>query len=371
MRPEKNTVPPLRSRAPLAALLAAGLAAGCGDVGGGGGAGSGAAPTAAGTSSAAAKVAFTTSRIDLGVITDTRTHELSFPFSNSGGGQLVISQVKGDCGCTVPSLSRTVFPPGDGDSIEVLFNPKGKKGPEDRTITVISNGEPQTVKLKFTADIRPMLEFDTMYQFGTMALHQEHRRTIPMRYTDPDLVIKEVRTNNPAVRARLVETGAADGERDGQPAYRATVQLTVADDAPWGVFFANKLFLDVRGRPLAGQEPVEYTYEMSLLGTIIGELQAQPTILTLGSLQSNQAYEKSTVIRNTQDLPFTVIDAIIAETTMPGMQVRVEPAGATAHKVTVFGNVGGFRGWVRGRLAIQTDVESEGILTIPISGLIK
>ena len=66
---------------------------------------------------------------------------------------LVISEVKPSCGCTVPDYTKTSIKPGATGEIKVTFDSKGKSGNVSKTVTVTMNTETPTETLKFTANI--------------------------------------------------------------------------------------------------------------------------------------------------------------------------------------------------------------------------
>ena len=76
-----------------------------------------------------------------------------FKFKNIGGSQLVITQVSGSCGCTVPEYSKNPVPPGDEGEIKVTFDSNGKSGMESKTVTVLANTIPATKVLTISAEV--------------------------------------------------------------------------------------------------------------------------------------------------------------------------------------------------------------------------
>ena len=78
-----------------------------------------------------------------------------FEFTNVGGSPLIISNVQASCGCTTPSWPKEPILPGAKNSIVVSFNPSGRPGRFDKSITVTSNGEPATQVLKILGDVSP------------------------------------------------------------------------------------------------------------------------------------------------------------------------------------------------------------------------
>jgi len=83
---------------------------------------------------------------------EVTTHE--FAFVNEGSEPLVISSVKGSCGCTVPrTYPRQPVAPGEGGIIEVQFDSAGKSGEQVMTVSVVTNSIPNLTQLLIRAQI--------------------------------------------------------------------------------------------------------------------------------------------------------------------------------------------------------------------------
>ena len=65
--------------------------------------------------------------------------ETVFSFTNTGEADLVISNAKGSCGCTVPEYPKQPIAPGEKAYIKVSFSPKGKNGMQNKTVTLTTN----------------------------------------------------------------------------------------------------------------------------------------------------------------------------------------------------------------------------------------
>jgi hypothetical protein len=76
---------------------------------------------------------------------DKVTHK--FTLTNTGTEDLVLTRVKASCGCTTPSWSQEPIPPGKEGFIDVEFNSAGKKGMQNKTITVTGNFADQINKV--------------------------------------------------------------------------------------------------------------------------------------------------------------------------------------------------------------------------------
>jgi len=96
---------------------------------------------------------FETDNHDFGKIIQGEKVTYSFKFKNVGKSDLVITGASGSCGCTVPSFPKNPIAPGQSGKIDVQFNSDGKKGIQNKTITVAANTQPNTVILKIKVEI--------------------------------------------------------------------------------------------------------------------------------------------------------------------------------------------------------------------------
>ncbi len=77
----------------------------------------------------------------------------SFKFKNTGKADLLISKVSSSCGCTVPKYPKTPVKPGEEGIVEVSFNSSGRKGYQNKSVTVLSNAQPNTKILRIKAEV--------------------------------------------------------------------------------------------------------------------------------------------------------------------------------------------------------------------------
>ena len=77
----------------------------------------------------------------------------TFKFKNTGNSDLVISQVKSSCGCTVPRYPKEAIEPGEGGTIKVTFDSSGRKGLQNKGITIVSNCQPNSTIIRIKAQV--------------------------------------------------------------------------------------------------------------------------------------------------------------------------------------------------------------------------
>jgi len=76
-----------------------------------------------------------------------------FKFTNTGKSDLLISKVSASCGCTASKYTREPVKPGQEGKVEVTFDSNGQRGIQNKTITVLTNGRPQSVVLRVKAQV--------------------------------------------------------------------------------------------------------------------------------------------------------------------------------------------------------------------------
>lgn len=75
-----------------------------------------------------------------------------FKFTNTGDTPLVITNVTTTCGCTAPKWPKEPIQAGDEGQILVKFNSRGKRGVQNKPITVYSNAK-ATTKISITTNV--------------------------------------------------------------------------------------------------------------------------------------------------------------------------------------------------------------------------
>ena len=101
-------------------------------------------------------IEFAKSVHDFGEINEGDKVETTFKFKNTGKSELVITKIKGSCGCTVPSnWKREPIMPGEESEFTVSFNSRNKPNSQSKTITVTSNTNTGRETVKIKALVKP------------------------------------------------------------------------------------------------------------------------------------------------------------------------------------------------------------------------
>ncbi len=78
-----------------------------------------------------------------------------FEFKNEGMAPLVLSNVRASCGCTTPTWTKEPVEPGKTGSITVTYNPNGRPGRFQKTVTITSNATEPTKKVYIKGEVIP------------------------------------------------------------------------------------------------------------------------------------------------------------------------------------------------------------------------
>ena len=91
---------------------------------------------------------------DFGRVIQGEKVSFAFKFKNTGKSDLVITDAKGSCGCTIADYPKTAIAPNGEGVIDVTFNTESKKGYQNKTVTIIANTQPNTKVLTIKAQVK-------------------------------------------------------------------------------------------------------------------------------------------------------------------------------------------------------------------------
>lgn len=133
--------------------------------------------------------------------------EAAFVFENRSNVAVKILEARAACGCTVPSLAKTVYAPGESGQLDVTFTVGSRQGPQHLVVTVRTDQGEQN--LLFKVEVPPRVEITprlVMFRAG-----EQGAKTALVRYLlDAPVVLGEYKVSDPnfQVSLRPVTEGA-------------------------------------------------------------------------------------------------------------------------------------------------------------------
>ncbi|WP_375558952.1 DUF1573 domain-containing protein [Bernardetia sp. OM2101] len=100
-----------------------------------------------------AAITFEETEHDFGNIKQGETVDHTFKFTNTGENPLVVTNVKGSCGCTASDWTKEPVAPGAEGSVTLSFNSSGKVGAQNKTATITANIEGGQTVISFKGNV--------------------------------------------------------------------------------------------------------------------------------------------------------------------------------------------------------------------------
>lgn len=90
---------------------------------------------------------------DFGSITQGEVVSHTFRFKNNGDGNLIIKDIIPDCGCTKSKMDKMVFKPNEEGKIEIVFDSKGWRGMQYKSVALRTNSPIREKSVTFKANV--------------------------------------------------------------------------------------------------------------------------------------------------------------------------------------------------------------------------
>lgn len=127
-----------------------------------------------------------------------------FHFTNDTDQSITIEDVRTSCGCTVPTLSKNTYLPGETGEISATFTFDGRIGEQRKTITVVTD-ESDANHTALTLDVEIPELFEVRPQFVVWRKGEEPApKSISIRNHFPDRIrLVSVESQDARFEARL------------------------------------------------------------------------------------------------------------------------------------------------------------------------
>ncbi len=303
-----------------------------------------------------------------GDIWDHKKVSHEFTFTNTGTEPLKITDVKTSCGCTVPSLSKTEYAPGESGKITVIFNPENRTGPQHKVVTVTTDSKlTPTVKIAFTAKVSKVLEVKPpVANVGRIFKNEEKGLKIHIIGRTDDFKAwpaEKQPEDSKYFHIKSVET--VETQVDGQTRRETVVRVWVEKGVPVGRHSAGLI--------VKTNDPRRPELELRCIVTVVGDLQGRPPRFALGRLEPGQDYEQTIRLVNRVADPFK-ITGVESTGEIRDVEITYAPVEEDkydAYEITVRGVAPQENERILGRILVHTDMPEEPTVELPIYGFVN
>ncbi len=326
---------------------------------------------------------------DFGAMSEMDLASFGFVFTNAGGRELVIAQVKPECSCTQPFIDKRRLQPGESGRINVNFNPT-TPGQQTKRIRIASNSvDGPITEIAVLADVEPFVyvtlepttdlaEINTpsdqhAIDFGNARPGAELKQLVHLYSPDPNMLIEKTLASESFVRGRIVQaTRTADDETPpGLPGH-GIVEVRFTPDAPWGTL-VERVEVQVRGTPPGRTKAAAMRRVFILEAQLFGELHLNPEPirqkfragLSIGELRE---FGRPVRLTRASGEPFQVLDLSATCPRLTDLSVRVERIAPHIYDIYLTARGAAAASDFLGEVLVVTDVPGEEQVRIGIAG---
>jgi len=311
---------------------------------------------------AAPKAVIAEDKKDVGTVAKGELIKHTFVVKNAGTADLLITDVKPACGCTVSEYDKVIKPGAEG-KIALTIETKQFSGPIAKTALVLTNDPTMSqLTLHISANVKPYVETAPYGFFRIQALTGETASSeMILGSDDPAFAPSKIELPYKFLKTTLVE--ATEKERlPGKGAKQFKLTLSNSPDAPEGLLGGYvKLQTGVKQQP---------ELELAISGYIKPTIQVTPGTVTFGNFDPKGEPVRRNVmiidnVPQRQDFAVTK-----AETTVPGITAAVVPIDKGRIRVDLVVDEKIKKGVFEGELKIQTTDKARADVKVPIRGVV-
>jgi Protein of unknown function (DUF1573) len=319
-----------------------------------------AAKPQAGKPVAAPKIEISQETRDMGTVPKGQVIETDFVIHNSGGSDLVITDARPSCGCTVSSFDKLIKPGADG-KVHTSVDTKSFAGPISKSVLVVSNDpdRPQ-MNLFVKAVVKPFVDVAPQaYVRFSVVKGDPATQDVVLISEEKGFKPTVAETSQPYVKAEISPAGDKD-KIAGRPGEQYKLAVAVTPDAPEGLLNAP-----IRINTGVSQQP---TLEVPVSGIVRPRVSVTPITVNFGNFTPG----KDPITRNivvTNNKPGTPIKVTKAEVNVPGFVTDVVPTQeGVSYTVVVKANDKVKKGAVDGKVTLYTSDKEKEKIEIPLKG---
>lgn len=271
-------------------------------------------------------IVFRQSEVDMGTVLDSETPTSEFRFVNTGPGDVTLTHIKPDCGCTLATLQRVVkdeegnetfididpgrlpenglFKEGEEGVLRTSYDTAKRIGAARKGIVIrTDNRQATNIKVFLSVNVIPLVDTEPrIVTFGNNVEKGEAASRILEVYGRSEGFEATKATLSNVYLDKMVHVevlGTEPAERNGEQMTRTTLKLTLDPELKPGMI-SDKLFI----RTTDERRPI---VEVQVIGRVMGDVEAVPATVRLGRLTSGQPTTTELRVKSRSGQPFKVL----------------------------------------------------------------
>ena len=297
---------------------------------------------------------------DAGTVAKGHVIDATFIIKNHGGSDLVISDARPSCGCTVASFDKVIKPGGEG-KLNSSVDTKTFTGPISKSILLVSNDpERPQMNLFVKATVKPFV--DVLPQpFVRFSVIKGDSAGQDVMLVSEEKTFKPAiaETSQPYVHAEILPAGDKD-KIPGRAGEQYRLRISVTGDAPDGLLNAP-----IRLNTGVAEQP---TLEIPVSGIVRPRVSVTPVMVNFGNFTAG----KDPITRNiivTNNKPNVPMKVTRAEVSVPGFLTDVVPTQeGVSYTVVVKASEKVKKGALQGTVKLFTSDKEKSVIELPLRG---
>ncbi len=309
---------------------------------------------------AAPKIEILPETKEAGTVAKGQVIDTTFLVKNTGGSDLIISDARPGCGCTVASFDKLIKPGAEG-KIVTSVDTKSFSGPISKSLLVLSNDpERPQINLFVKATVRPFVDVlpQPYVRFAVVKGDSDTREVILVSEEKSfKPTIAEVA--QPYVKAEVQPAGDKD-KIGGHPGDQYKLKITIGPDAPEGLLNAP-----IRVTTGVTQQP---SIEVPVSGLVRERVSVTPKLVNFGNFTAGKdPITRNIVVNNNK--PQTAIKVTKAEVSVPGFITDVVPTQeGVSYTVVIKASDKVKKGALEGTVKLYTTDKEKSVIELPLRG---
>ena len=307
-------------------------------------------------SAAAAGITWHTTEIDLGYIYRDEPQKMSFGFVNTSDDTVFIYDIEPSCDCTSAQAVPSAVPPHNSSELVAFFDPMGYEGKGKVTEYIrlaTSDTESPEVEVYFSVEVGIGPEpTPRALNFGSICQGESDTLNLVVNPgSDGDLDVRRVESATDCIKVEEVRV-RPDGAREIM------------------VIACN---LDCRGAisshiSIITSDPIREEIKVPATANLMGTIVVEPEVIAFGPTLPGREVAQQATVYCTENLEFGIKKVTC---TANSVECSVAVAENNVYELKLKIKEGAPAGRVAGQLIIETDCESQPLLTARITGYVR